>query len=186
MTSFRAIPTEYKGILYRSKSEAMFARYLELSTSCNDYFEAYKEGNVFGRGAGFIYKPRGICTDHWHADFLTWELSPLSGILGTQVPVAHYEIIDYKPDVPTKAFLKRFQNNATEISRVFVERGAEEFAYRSSWSVYFGSVYTKKRGVLTCIPLSVESDLQDRDDDWLALYEDEVSSTRFDLVHPCW
>lgn len=84
-TTKSARPTEYKGVVYRSKSEAMYA------------------ASIHSRGHKWIYEPRFLDLDGWRPDFAI----PVHN--GNEFG---FEVIEYKPYRPTETYLtelaKRF------------------------------------------------------------------------------
>jgi hypothetical protein len=156
-TNRKATPTEYKGIVYRSKSEAMFARYLEL--------EASELDGAFG----MRYEPltRDIQNNlgiEWNPDFVTWRVVwSTSG-----VPILYTRLIEYKPCKPTRTYLKTLQQNFA----------ASELDVGNCF-LYYGSVYSKDRGKYVIFP---EGWLEHGEQDWLRRFEKQVSETRFDLA----
>jgi len=87
-TKFKPKPTEYKGIVFDSKSEAIFARALDLS------------------GAEWKYHPPQHCGHEW--DFL------VSSSTRPEIPT----LIEYKPSMPTNTYvdqlLKMMSKNPRE------------------------------------------------------------------------
>jgi hypothetical protein len=87
-----AIPTEYKSVVYRSKSEAMFARWLEL-----------KIENGQMTCAGFMYEPKMLQTkDGWIPDFLFWSIDG-------------WIVAEYKPATPTKSYVSVWETRCSEL-----------------------------------------------------------------------
>jgi hypothetical protein len=157
MVSFEARPTEYKGTVYRSKCEAMFARWLELRWS--------KEGDPFG----IIYEPESLRTkDGWVPDFLVWSVQHVD----CGCPDLHFVSYEYKPSKPTKTYLKDFYRRTQEVDS-FYPRYVQH-------QLYYGSVFNNARGY--CFGGSRISDYQKlRCYDWLGDFENIIKETRFDL-----
>lgn len=160
MTQFEATPTEYKGIVYRSKSEAMFARYLEIYISWSSLL-----------AGGFSYEPKEFNVDGWLPDFFIWEVHKEKN---TVVPQTVFRLIEYKPSKPTRTYLNNFSRKALNtIHWANKEKGISISAF-----CYWGSIYNTERSVLGVRKDGTSKDLQD---DWLYCIEDEIKSTRFDL-----
>lgn len=84
---YKAKETEYKGVVFRSKSEALLARSFDLI------------------GGLWEYEPSQYCTkdnDTWTPDFR----------LVLKIDHYLYEyVVEYKPSVPTKTYVTRLLNN---------------------------------------------------------------------------
>jgi hypothetical protein len=181
MTIKEARPTEYKGILYRSKSEAMFARWLELRAS-SWVREVSCSGPLFSGGfnrcqAGFEYEPEWLEIDGWKPDFMEWYVANNS-CNKRQYPTMVYSVIEYKPSRPTDAYIQTF---ATRCKKLIIELEAErqqEFLYRASWEIYYGSVFNLDRGRIEFM----SGDIIWNNQDWLEEYEEAIKATRFDLA----
>jgi len=176
----QAVPTEYKGIVYRSKCEAMFARFLELDIYERQFFCSSEgplfPGNTFNyQSGGFVYEPKGLDEDRWAPDFLRWciHLYP-----NADVPLLIYDIIEYKPSKPTQTYIKRFAKRCLLIRDRMLRNGTHDF--QVNLLLYWGSVFNENTGVV-----SVNGDTGDftiqEDYDWLADYEEDIKETRFDL-----
>lgn len=115
MNTFRARKTEYKGIVFDSKSEAVFARTLDLA------------------GHYWVYHPSPHCGHEW--DFLVFPnileikhrmlevggrryYGPSSQIVGFRDPM----LIEYKPKMPTMSYVENLTNRmrANPIESVLV------------------------------------------------------------------
>jgi len=187
MPKFKATPTEYKGIVYRSKSEAMFARYLELRLDEDTYTSRqpttpwFRENTWMSGCGGCCYEPQCLMVDGWTPVFLVFSVCSVGKFRedflrengNTGFPVVDYEIIEYKPSRPTATYAKAFDARIKKIFEKSIDRMAEYFA---SAKIYFGSPFTRDRGVYT------DGCFCDGDgDDWLANYEESILETRFDL-----
>lgn len=62
MSDPSATPTEYKGVRYRSKSEAMFARWLDLTRGWITK-QSHSNRGATGSGHGWIYEPDWMDVD---------------------------------------------------------------------------------------------------------------------------
>ncbi len=180
MTDLTPRPTEYKGIAFRSKSEAMFARYLELDI---EHWEIEltrpSDAKIIGKTHGIIYEPRRLLVDDWVPDFLVWwvELEEESGL-----PELFFRLIEYKPSRPTGAYLNRFVGYCREINKRHVPNGGYG---PIDYELFYGSVWAAERGIFSPGHDRPGDDgwvLRHREEDWLAEYEDAVKATRFDLA----
>lgn len=81
--------TEYDGVVFRSKSEAMFAALL--NKRCGDW----------------IYEPDFLSNNNWSPDFAI----PISDVH----KMFYWLIIEYKPSKPTETYFKNFQQNIQDI-----------------------------------------------------------------------
>lgn len=172
----KAIPTEYKGVVYRSKSEAMFARYLELefekrSRHVNFQGSGWQDRSLIHGVGGFQYEPSlGI---DWPPDFLVW-YSALAGGL----PCAWGEILEYKPSRPTYTYIESFFESMFE----WLKTLDRETGYKFSFGIYYGSVWQESRGVIQSTSISSTGIAwADIPVDWLAEHAEELKATRFDL-----
>lgn len=175
-----ARPTEYKGIVYRSKSEAMFARYLELSSY--DWI-ASREGG-FPATVGFHYEPEYLDVNGWRPDFLVFYTSLPCEIsrnararIGKKysAPETICHIVEYKPSRPTKTYVSEF---IARCNCIFSNAYSDMLAYGAYAAIYYGSIFEPERGVIAII----DDEGEDEGFDWLAKYEDQVKATRFDLL----
>lgn len=173
-----ARPTEYMGIRFRSKSEAMFARYLELhleenKSNCASYSALY---GVIGEGSGgFAYEPKSFSIGGWCFDFLLWK-TDWDEDLG--VPRLLMQFIEYKPSKPTDTYVQEFEDRCLKLFPKW-----ETFMDNWSASIYYGSVFNVNRGRGDCQPVAHDKwSLVWNDVDWLMNFEDKVKSTRFDLI----
>jgi len=89
---FDPVPTEYKGIVFRSKSEALVARAFDV------------EG-----GLSWLYEPQWLCDDDgWIPDFF--------GLFGGDEKKYFPAVIEYKPSLPTETYLKKLEKRFIKIS----------------------------------------------------------------------
>ncbi len=160
MTDLTPRPTEYKGIVFRSKSEAMFARWLDLSR---------------GEHEGFIYEPRCCMIGNWKPDFLRWGVHVYES---GRLPCLTYEVIEYKPSRPTDTYIFEFAARCGEHDLRHSNR--KRFLY----SLYYGSVWQTDRGFIEVHETLDRFYTLDNQEDWLVEYEDEIKATRFDLAEP--
>lgn len=170
----KARPTEYKGIRFRSKSEAVFARYLDLC------IEGY--GGLGGALASFDYEPETLI-DGWNPDFLTWRVRrPMGGKCEFRrtVPFLFMTFIEYKPSRPTKTYIAEWAEHVAAWSTMSSILESDALALTTTFYIFYGSVFSSaERGVV-----KVESDgkfVDDTHDDWLVDFEEELLAYRFDL-----
>jgi hypothetical protein len=159
---FTPRPTEYKGVVYRSKSEAMFARFLELQVS----------GRRLG---GFCYEPNEMEIDGWIPDFLGWSLSKRSNR-----PCITYSLFEYKPKTPTATYLESL---AKKIHRIVDAAEALPAYCGVSLSVFCGGFFGP---AVFLSPTKLAPRCwrfqQEVIDDWLpADVLQTIKQTRFDL-----
>jgi hypothetical protein len=120
--SFEARPTEYKGVVYKSKCEAMFARFLELEA------EAYNIKRITAYEPEFSRMPDG-----WVADFHVGDV-----FVGHDGHVeVHQKLIEYKPSRPTDTYIAEFFERSDWLSEC------------GSLRIYWGSVFIDESGVYT-------------------------------------
>jgi hypothetical protein len=151
MVSFEARPTEYKGTVYRSKCEAMFACWLE-------HYWSQRQDPF-----GIIYEPEYLrASDGWVPDFLVWSV----GNIEIGCPQLTRVLYEYKPSKPTKTYLRTFIKRTKELEN----RCSDPFIPL----LMYGSVYNSDRGNALG-----ESGL--RSWDWLGEFENIIKETRFDL-----
>lgn len=166
----KARPTEYKGIRFRSKSEAVFARYLDLLIETR-FFE-----NTL---ASFEYEPE-TCVEGWHPDFLTWRvMRPMGSKYGFRrtIPDLFMTFIEYKPSRPTQTYIREWAECAAKWSKLATEK---QSPFKPTFFIYYGSVYSSAdRGVVYVD--SIGGTFNDNQDDWIVDFEDELKSYRFDL-----
>lgn len=161
MAVFEARPTEYKGTVFRSKCEAMFARWLEL--------KGIEDGDPFG----IIYEPKYFTTlDGWVPDFLVWS------VLDTDIGLAQVQrvLYEYKPSKPTETYLQTYHKRTAELQDTYKSCGEIGFSHQ----LIYGSVYSKDRGRAFGNP-----HYQDygrlNSWNWIGNFEDAIKATRFDL-----
>lgn len=153
-----ARPTEYRGIQYRSKCEAMFARWLELKNS-DDVI--------------VIYEPDWAEIEDYVPDFAV--IRPLPD--GERVPLfgTSVELIEYKPTRPTLTYVKETTKKLYEISRRELK---ENDVAEVMLTIYFGSVFSVDRGVFYFNP---PSGFIYCNRNWLSGHEKSIRNFRFDL-----
>jgi hypothetical protein len=161
MSNLQAIPTEYGGIIYRSKCEAMFAKWLTMT--------GFPSGDLeFIR---FDYEPASFCIDGWIPDFVVIRLLPA-------IPIdrLHFSVIEYKPCAPTNAYVNQFAARCLKLQETIFCANADV-----DYVIYYGSVYGESRGHIL-IDFDGNQPLVDYVNlDWLEGFEDCLRDTRFDL-----
>lgn len=182
---FVASPTEYRGVRFRSKSEAMFALWLDLESSVNvaykDEQRRLSEGFIcVNEGMEFWkYEPVLKFAPYFNVDFLSCTLSTGRA---AYAPFLNYQFIEYKPSKPTKTYCEKFFLNYEETKEECERIGLHEVSRRSSARIFYGSIFNTIRGVVGDDENTGFVDIKDFD--WLYGYEDEIRSYRFDLeVH---
>lgn len=189
------VMTEYKGIVYRSKCEAMFARYLEIE--CELYDEdvdtwARRQGRpVANLKSGFIYEP-DLSVAKYVPDFLVFRKEYRNPLM---LPYFKYQLIEYKPSQPTKTCSEAIGKKCGEwlswVNDMYVAEVGEGFVSNAfSVMLYYGSVWTPEdqRGAIN---YSYDFDwklIEISDDQWNWMHvgidlEPEIRSTRYDLSH---
>lgn len=156
--------TEFRGITYRSKSEAMFALWLEFK-----YPTAVVE-----------YEPDWAELDDYVPDFVCSLPIPAYPTQRMCVFETWVAIIEYKPSRPTFTYLDDVSKKIRSIAK---REG--NIATKISAFVYWGSVYTEGRGVFTisCDGSAYETDTPMN---WLGIHEKTIRDFRFDLeATPC-
>lgn len=168
MASFEATPTEYLGVRYRSKSEAMFARFLHLEGKSTGFSNCV--------GSGFEYEPEGFSVGRWSLDFLAWRVFSAPNIATEiRIPTIIYLWIEYKPSRPSGAYIEKLRKNFERLqdSLSFYDG----LVVRSGFYLYYGSVYTESRGIFDFCGGVV----QESKENWLGRFELDVSNYRYDL-----
>lgn len=173
----QATPTEYKGVLYRSKCEAMFARYLDLVIAEDCSYAPESHG-------GFQYEPKFLSVGGWTPDFLKWQVS----IDNDRIPFLYQDVIEYKPSKPTDAHIATFKKRCLRISEFIADTYGSAAYYRTSYQLYYGSVFNASRGFFDTFSIAQdEIGFYFDGSDWLHDYAKDLSSYRFDLKEhaPC-
>jgi hypothetical protein len=188
MDKRQARPTEYKGVVYRSKCEAMFARYLELdlADAVDEACELSRYGGPFFTGVtssggwGFVYEPPKPTVGRWVFDFLAWQMSYSHEICA---PVFKLTWIEYKPSNATETYVNEFQQRCKKaFTEDFFANGIP-VGYEVEAHLYCGSVFNSDRMFVRCVPAVGGSVLIREQFDWLEIYVEEIKSTRFDLIN---
>lgn len=179
--TLKARPTEYRGIVYKSKCEAMFARYLELSVpdTLRTYARYNREPNyqsVTPNHCGYVYEPAGFEVGDWVPDFVAfWSLMPNTNF---QLPSMIYEVIEYKPSKPTETYLDEFSARVLAV-QALLRQMIGKAEVMAKYYLYWGSVFSESSGIVSARDL----EWQHLDcEPWLVPeYAQAIRDTRFDL-----
>lgn len=111
------IKTEYRGITFRSKSEAIVALYL------NEVAQSLYEDKIrFMYEPGFVTRGDG----EWIPDFIAWEVVNYSDEETDCERGIEFSLIEYKPVMPTGAYLRKLIEDMrlwkNRVSKLFVVR----------------------------------------------------------------
>jgi hypothetical protein len=149
----KARPTEYKGVRFRSKSEAVFARYLDLWLEADQGVSPRpnrRSGIVSRGGGGFEYEPITM-VNGWHPDFMLWRTMLPSGDgsrFYSNIPKTEIEFIEYKPSRPTKTYCEEWLQKVGQWIDLSIENESE-FHYWTGFAIFFGSPFSSaERGVI--------------------------------------
>lgn len=182
MRSLIARPTEYKGIQYRSKCEAMFAMWLDISQSWGEAFEKENYNNTLGLfKTGFCYEPSFLSVNKWTPDFLLWRVTPggrgeSNGMNG--LPYLYWEVIEYKPSRPTQTYVDGFYSKCFEVWNKF----SDDKCYHIDFNIYYGSIFNADRGMFKTHAYEVDRIGFHHDPvDWMGDKVEAIQSYRFDL-----
>lgn len=155
------VPTEFRSVRYRSKSEAMFAAYLDRFNNTR-----------------FIYEPNLNFPDH-QFDFLLTQASSTQD--------CHYatvDVIEYKPTKPTETYVDLWDGWCDALLEDHPGEGPHGFLLGGIVQVqcmlYFGNIWTPagQRGFLVH-RLDRPPDLFRAN--WMEGHESYLRSIRFDL-----
>lgn len=97
-TKFQPKETEYNGVLFRSKSEAMFSRLFHL------------------HGRKHAYEPTFILQSEWTPDFAFVDLNG---------PMMLWTLAEYKPSLPTGTYTKWLESCCDEVWSHWVANGID-------------------------------------------------------------
>lgn len=108
MSDYTPIPTEYKGTRFRSKSEAVFARFLDLVEAS----WVYEPSEHFGHVWDFIVFPEPVLYRH-HSMRLQGEFFISSDDVGaTPQPIENKPfLVEYKPSMPTNTYIDNLRKS---------------------------------------------------------------------------
>lgn len=167
----KARPTEYKGVRFRSKSEAIFARYLDLSMVEYERERLRLAGwkhNVFNIGGGYVlYEPktRFKC---FNMDFLFAIRSHEE--IGEDERF-HNAYIEYKPVRPTDTYIENWVNNVIAIDPEWCNE---------SFMIEYGSPFSEAKRGRIIFDSSKENKIDEGENDWVSIFP-ELMDYRFDL-----
>jgi hypothetical protein len=155
-----AKPTEYKGTVYKSKSEAQLALMFDLSIN---------EKKDTSHGV-FVYEPERFKTkDNYIPDFL--RITTYSDFF----VCIHMELIEYKPVMPNKTYVKYLEKQFAEIAN------DDKHNFIDSYLLYYGTVYNKD----VCAMIFNKSECKFNDwsfpVQWMNQFYAECFKYRFDL-----
>jgi hypothetical protein len=171
----KATPTEFLGVKFRSKSEAMFALWLQLRRT-----ELKDPCFMTHRNALWTYEPKIDWLPGFSCDFHLCWLEPKDIKCGNFLPV--HRFIEYKPTRPTETYcenmLQKFVDACSESSAQSKVLQHQNELLRIEWpTIYFGSVYNEDRGFVFTGP----SGIKFHKTDWIGSLQDEILNYRFDL-----
>jgi hypothetical protein len=177
----KARPTEYKGVRFRSKSEAVFARYLDLwledANSIPMYQDAATRGLITKSHGGFQYEPRTLIGG-WCPDFLFWMVTPPHGdndYFCWSVPLLDMTYIEYKPSRPTDTYIDEWREKTEQWAQLAAENSIEHLR-RTDFRIYYGSPFSSApRGII-----HFECGECDTQEDWVDQFP-SLMDYRFDL-----
>jgi hypothetical protein len=95
-------------------------------------------------------------------------------------PRIQFRVIEYKPLYPSKTYLNEWSSKCCLLHEKLLHLKEGRLSFDLEFLLYYGSVFTTERSVLT-----VESPnwiVADYDYDWLERYENKVRNYRFDLI----
>lgn len=168
----QAIPTAYKGVRFRSKSEARFAYWLDTFENCND--------------VTWEYEPHWMAVSGYIPDFFTHELKRsfyrFGGVKTTWLPAIEFQVIEYKPAMPTAEYLDYC---ASRFSTIY-DLASDELKPRLDLVLFYGnanSVVEKGQRSSGCFLWSpITRELEDYDYQWLShAMAEKMLAFRFDL-----
>lgn len=162
MATIEARPTEYHGVQYRSKCEAMFARWIE----CDCQFKEC---------AGFAYEPwQFALPDGYCPDFVHWFVESES----VGIPLMHHHIIEYKPARPTETYIAEFADRSAAVYELATGYSMGHL----SFGIFYGNPYQSECGIVQIDPVTREYRHIDRR--WVDEHRAEMIDCRFDLLDP--
>lgn len=158
-------PTEYKGIRYRSKSEAMFARFLELTIETEFSRNALSRNNFRG---GFVYEPQWLSLGEYIPDFFFWQVYASKH----SEPAIYGSAIEYKPARPTATYIDEFGKRCCALS--------EMAPHYCSYELYWGGFFGGESGLVVWTPGSIPF-VESSESGWAERFGEQIRGTRFDL-----
>lgn len=169
-----AVPTEYKGVVYRSKCEAMFARWIELELIGNEKHDC------------FHYEPEYLRFEDWVPDFSVLRFCKnhpfYPNAFLDYMPRVEFEVVEYKPTSPTKTYVKRLLSRFKNLRDEMVKRHGYLIYLQMTFHLYVGSVWSDKSEHFVVVNTNDEEwEFFETSWDWIADHADAIKSTRFDL-----
>jgi hypothetical protein len=159
-------PTEYRGIRFRSKCEAMFALNLDV---CRSSFRRKEHFEMQWWEAIWTYEPKFEWLNGFSCDFLlTW-----IGLENEKLWTDH-RLVEYKPSKPTKTFCINY------FRKFFKYRDSTEKQPNTQREalIFYGSAYNEDRGVVRW--RTEDEELEFFEFDWI--HDDtKLLHHRFDL-----
>lgn len=186
MKDLNARPTEYLGIQYRSKCEAMFAAWLMLPEQ-----SGYRDLLT-----GVIYEPEWLEIDGWKPDFVTYRVL-MDRFVHVGLPMTLLTVIEYKPSSPTETYVEEWETRCKALAERSLIVGQKDLTRNTEWKLFYGSVFTQDRGIVLltqssmcdgeCGELSFNCQCKKLwsrnlvECDWFHGTDDRIRSIRFDL-----
>jgi hypothetical protein len=168
--NLKPMSTEYKGVVYRSKSEALFARWLELCSNVS----------------GFYYEPQFI-VEGWNPDFLCLcidnpddeQKNPIDSF-DLILPKLRFLYIEYKPCLPTETYIRNWESCCEKFAAKNSSRYNDDLF--EFW-LYYGGFYSEPGRLVYKDGFTQFADEQV----WLPEHvKEQCLSTRFDLPSQRW
>lgn len=155
----QARATEYRGIVFRSKSEAQLAYILD-----------HAEGNIV-----FDYEPVNFKTSSGYIP----DFAKIQYVLNNEFRIGfpvYITIIEYKPSMPTDSYLKTLSENFAELYK------KDSFKIIDSYLLIFGSAYNNEFNAMSFDPQTLKINKGYFKLNWITpKLIDEALNYRFDL-----
>jgi hypothetical protein len=171
----KARPTEYKGVEYRSKSEAQFALWLHWVHQGYDQnivgVDERKHRITQDGCTGFEYEPK--LPGEFQCDFMTWRTAFKNGFV---FPRLLFCFIEYKPTRPTETYIRDWLKKANNCCRsISLSRDTDGiFEFR----IYYGSAYSQDGGIVV---LHSDGSIEEQNTNWCEKLRGHMLAYRFDL-----
>lgn len=176
MHQLEATPTEWRGVRYRSKCEAMFAVWL-YNHNIALTRELQNGGYQSQFGFEIQYEPQPLSIGRWCPDFFVKRAycDLRQNELWLKAHCTHH-VIEYKPSEPTQTYIEKFQSRCNELhQKFFLEESVD-------YSIYYGSPYDTKSSARLCWASYFPNDGWTIERDWLKPeFAEAVLNHRFDL-----
>ena len=153
----------------------MFAMCMDLNAECRALNGVFADGKYRSRFC-FVYEPEwfkhvtGLVPDFIEG-FATYDRAT--------APRIKFAVIEYKPAHPSTTHLKEWAEKSRELYETILAKRGGKLTFDLEFLLYYGSVFTNERSVLSCE--SPDWIVSDYDYDWIERYENEVRAYRFDL-----